>query len=259
MGERSRRRRSTLVLGVLALLAAGRMEARERNVASLAAGWAYDHFARSVVWTGGDAPSKVLTHTIAAKAEIGLTSGLVFSLAAGFSLADLSHLTFDALPISLEFGGATLKGFSLAGEAAAPVKKIGDFEIRAAGRIVYSFGIARSWPLEGFAVEGEATGQPSWLEVSVGPRLAYLAWGPRVVPFVEVSARLLWAGLRMTEALGELTGEETKRVRGDLALGLAIGADVRVTGRITAKAKAGIMPSDGGADGFFSVGALYGF
>lgn len=257
MGES--RRRSTLILGILALLAAGRVEAQERNVTSLAAGLTYDHFARSVVWRGDDAGSKIRTHTVAAMAEVGLSSGLVFSLAAGFSLSDLSGLTFEALPISLEFSGATLKGFSLAGEAAVPVKKIGDFEIRAAGRIVYSFGISRSWPLAGFAVEGKATGQPSWIEVSAGPRVAYLAFGRRVVPFVEVSARMLWASFRMTEALGDLAGEETKRVRGDFALGLALGADVRVTGRITGKAKAGIVPYPGGVDGFISVGGLYGF
>jgi hypothetical protein len=259
MGERSRRQRSILILGVLALVAAGRIEAKQLNVTSLAAGLAYDHFARSVVWTGGEGASKILTHTFGAKAEIGLSSGLVFSLAAGFSLADLSGLSFNTLPISLEFGGATLKGFSLAAEAAAPVKKIGAFEIRAAGRIVYSSGISRSWALEGFAVEGKATGQPNWIELSAGPRLAYLAFGPRVVPFVEVSARMLWASFRMTEALGELTGEETRRVRGDFALGLALGADVRVNGHITAKAKAGIMPRAGGVDGLFSAGALYGF
>jgi hypothetical protein len=259
MGERSRRLRNIRILGVLALLAAGRVAAEERNVKSIAAGLAYDHFARTVVWAGDDAASKILTHTLAAKAEIGLTSGLVFSLGAGFSFTDFSGLAFDALPISLEFRGATLKGFTLAAEAAAPIRIFGEFEIGAAGRIVYSFGISRSWPLEEFAVEGRATGQPSWIEVSAGPRVAYLAFGPRIVPFAEVSARMLWAGFRMTEALGELTGEDSKKVRGDFALGLALGADVRVTDHVLVKAKAGIMPYAGGVDSSISVGALYGF
>jgi hypothetical protein len=258
MGDRSRGRRNICVWGLLALLAAGRAGAQEANVKSISAGLSYDHFARSVVWKGDDAGTKIRTHTLTARAEIGLASGPVFSLGVGLSFADFPGLTFDALPISLEFSGATLKGFSLAAEAAAPIRRFGDFEIGAAGRIVYSFGISRSWALEGFAVEGRAEGQPSWLEIAAGPRVSYLIFG-RVVPYVEVTARMLWAGFRMSEALGDLSGEEPKKVRGDFGLAIALGADVPVTGRITVKAKAGIMPYAGGVDSLISFGAQYGF
>lgn len=258
MGERIRRRRGISIFVLLALAAAGGLAAEGPNVKSLAAGLGYDHFSRTVVWSGDDGVSKILTHTLAARAEIGLRSGLVFSLSLGFAFADLSAQTFATLPIGLELGTASLKGFSLAAEAALPVRNFGDFEIGAAGRIVSSFGIARSWPLEGFAVEGQATGEPTWFEVSVGPRVTYRALG-RVVPFAELGARLLWADFRMSETLGELTGVETKHVRGDFALALAAGADVRATDRITVRAKAGIMPASGGADGLFSLGVLYSF
>jgi hypothetical protein len=258
MGERTRRRRGLSILVLSALVAAAGSAAEGPNVKSLAAGLGYDHFSRTVVWSGDDAVSKILTHALAARAEIGLRSGLVFSFSLGFALTDLSAQTFAALPISLKLGTASLKGFSLAAEAAVPVRNFGDFEIGAAGRIVYSFGIARSWPLEGFAVEGKATGEPTWFEISVGPRVAYRALG-RVVPFAELSARLLWAGFRMSETLGELTGAETKHVRGDFALALAAGADVRASDRITVRAKAGIMPASGGADGLLSLSMLYSF
>ncbi|HPW18764.1 MAG TPA: hypothetical protein PLP83_10360 [Candidatus Aminicenantes bacterium] len=258
MEERDRRRRSALALAVLALLAAGRAEAKQFHVTSFSAGLAYDHFARTVAW-GGGGPSKLRAHAFGAQAEVGFSGGLVFSFAAGFSLVNPSRLAFGTLPISLEFRGANMSGLSLAAEAAAPVKRAGRFEIGAAGRIVYSSGAARSWPLEGFAVEGRATGRPDWLELSAGPRLAYLAFGPRIVPFAEVSARLLWAGFRMAETLGELGGEETSRVRGDFALALALGAEVRVGGPVKVKVKAGLAAGGGGADGLFSIGALYGF
>jgi len=61
------------------------------------------------------------------------------------------------------------------------------------------------------------------------------------------------------ETLGDLGGEETKSVRGDLAVSIALGADVRVTDRISVKAKAGIMPAAGGAGAIISIGAMYGF
>jgi len=258
MAERSRRRRGISIFILLALLAAGRLTAKEPNVKSIAAGLGYDHFSRTVFWSGDGAASKILTHALAARAEIGLQSGLVFSLSLGLAFTDLSAQTFETLPVSLELGGATLKGFSLAAEAAVPVKTIGRFEIGAAGRLVYSFGIARSWPLEGFAVEGKATGEPTWVEVSAGPRVAYRVRG-RVIPFAEMSARLLWASFRMSETLGELTGVETKKVRGDFALAFAVGADVRATDRIAVRAKAGIMPASGGADALLALSVLYGF
>jgi hypothetical protein len=144
------------------------------------------------------------------------------------------------------------------GEVAAPLKKLGAFEIGAAGRFVYSFGMSKSWPLEGFTVEGEAKGQPSWMEISAGPRIAYLSSG-RIAPYAEVCARMFWAGFRISETLGDLSGEETKRVRGDFAVSISLGADVRVNDRISVKAKAGIMPAAGGAGALVSIGALYGF
>jgi hypothetical protein len=118
--------------------------------------------------------------------------------------------------------------------------------------------MSKSWPLEDFAVEGEATGQPIWIEISAGPRVAYRLTG-RIVPYAEVSARLLWAGFQMSETLGDLSGEESRRIRGDFAVSVALGADVRVTDRISVKAKAGVMPAAGGAGAMVSIGALYGF
>jgi hypothetical protein len=38
-----------------------------------------------------------------------------------------------------------------------------------------------------------------------------------------------------------------------------VGADAAVTGRISVKAKAGIMPYAGGIDGLLSIGILYKF
>ena len=258
MRDRSGRTRGACILVVLALLAPRGASAAEPNVKSIAAGLSYDHFSRSVVWPGVGAASKILSHMVSARVDIGLAGGLVVRLDAGLSLNDFSGLTFDALPVSLELDGDSIKGFALGAEVATPLKKLGAFEIGAAGRFVYSFGMSKSWALEGFAVEGEATGQPRWMELSAGPRIAFLSAG-RIVPYAEVRASLFWAGFRMSETLGDLSGEETKSVRGDFAVSIALGADVRVTDRISVKAKAGIMPAAGGTGAMASIGALYGF
>jgi hypothetical protein len=259
MGDRSGRKTVLCSLFiVLAVLAAGPARADEPNVRSLAAGIGFDNFSRTVVWSGDDAPSRLLGNALTARAEIGVGDTLVFSLFAGLSFSDFSGLTFDGLPIGLRFAGSSISGFALGFEAERSLKRLGDFEIGAAGRFVYNFGLSRTWPLEGFAVEGQATGQPNWLELAAGPRVAYLFFG-RVVPYVEVTARLLWAGFRMTELLDDLEGREMKKVRGDFAVAVAMGADARVSSRLTVKGKAGILPYAGGVDTLFSVGVLYGF
>lgn len=246
------------VLVLLAALAAGQAGAAEPNVRSISAGLGIDSFARTVVWSGDESASKILANLVTARAELDIGRGLVFSVFAGLSVADLGDLTFGTLPISLRLAGSGIAGFALGAEAEAGLRKFGDFEIRAAGRFVYHFGMTKSWPLEGFAVEGRATGQPSWLEVAAGPRVAYLSFG-RIVPYFEVTGRMLWADFRMTEVLGELEGRETKKVNGDLAVGLAVGADARVTGRIALEGRLGVMPRGGGVDTVFSFGVLYGF
>lgn len=258
MRKRSRRVRPVVLLGVVLMLAAGKAPAIELKIKTLAAGLGWDHFQRTVVWKGDESSSKIISNLVSARAEIGLEKGVVFSLSVGLSFTDFTPLTFSALPITLRFDGAPLTGFTLGGDVLVPVRKLGDFEISAAGRIVYSRGMSKTWPLEGFAVEGEAAGHTNWVEIALGPRFAYLFFG-RIVPYVEVNFRWLTAGFGITESLGELDGEEKRRIGGDIAFSVAIGADAKVTDRISVRAKAGIMPYAGGVDGLASVGFMYGF
>jgi len=256
---KKRGRRGLLFFPAVALmLAAGGASAAESNIKMLAAGLSYDHFSRTVAWEGDEASSKILFHRLSATADFGVGNGLVLSLSAGLSLSDFAALTFGSLPISLEFGGAPLKGLALGAELVAPVHKRGDFEIAAAGRFVYSFGMSKTWPLEGFAVEGNARGMSDCMETAIGPRVSYLFFG-RVVPYLEVSVRWLWADFGMTETLGDLVGEERKQVGGDISFSAALGADAKVSDRLLVKAKGGIVPFAGGVDGSVSIGILYGF
>jgi hypothetical protein len=245
-----------IVLGSLFLAAGGSAAAAEPKVKAVSAGLSFDHFTRTVVWKGDESSSRILSQLVSARAEFGTGRGLVFSLSAGLSLADFKGLAFGSLPISLEYGGAPIAGLALGAEILAPLHRAGDFEIIAAGRFVSSFGMSKTWPLEGFAVEGEAKGRPGWMEASIAPRAAYLFFDG-VVPYLEVSARWFRAGFRMEEALEDLAGEETKRVTGDLAFGVALGVDAEVTERIAVRAKAGIMPFTGGVDGLVSIGVQY--
>jgi hypothetical protein len=151
-----------------------------------------------------------------------------------------------------------MKGLVLGAELEALLLKSGDFEIKTAGRFVSSLGMSKTWPLEGFAVEGEAKGRSNWMEASAGPRLAYLL-SDAFVPYIEVNARWFRADFRMDETLGDLQGHEKRLVKGDFSFSVGLGGDARVSDRLTIKAKAGFIPYAGGVDALASVGLLYVF
>lgn len=245
-------------LGIALVLAAAHAPAAESKVKMLMAGLNFDHFSRTVVWDGDTGPSRLQASLVSARTDFGFGKGLTLSLSAGLSLTDFEGLAFGTLPIPLAYDASPIKGLVLGAELEALLLKSGDFEIKAAGRFVSSFGMSRTWPLEGFAVVGEAKGRSNWMEASAGPRLAYLL-SDAFVPYLEVNARWLRADFRMEETLEDLQGHEKKLVKGDLSFSVALGGDTRVSDRLTIKAKAGLVPYAGGADVLASVGLLYMF
>lgn len=245
-------------LGIVLALAAARASGTEQKPKTLAAGLHYDYFTRTVVWEGYAASSRITASLVSARADFGLAKGVTVSLTAGLSLTDFRDLAFTALPISLKYGAAPIKGLVVGAELEAPVLAFGDFEIKAAGRFLSSFGMSKTWPLEDFAVDGQAKGRTNWMEASAGPRLAYLFFGG-FVPYLEVSARWLTADFRMDETLDDLQASEKKRVKGDFSIGISLGGDARVSDRLVVRAKAGFIPFAGGVDALASIGLSYVF
>ena len=233
------------------------LAAAQLNVRSFSAGLGYEYLSRTVVWNGDTDASRLRASLVTARADFEFDNGIVFSLSAGLAPTDVAALTFNRLPIGLQYDGAPLTGFVFGAEAFVPVHRYSDFEIGGTGRFVYSFGMEKTWPLEDFAVEGEAKGSMSWLEAAIGGRVSYLSF-ERIIPYLEISVRWLHAGFEMTETLGDLGGTETKRVD-DLGFGIALGADADLTDRLGATVKAGLVPYSGGVDGLVTVGLLYKF
>jgi hypothetical protein len=233
------------------------LAAAQLNVRAFSAGLGYEYLSRTVVWNGDTDASRLKANLVTARADFEFDNGIVFSLSAGLAPTGVAALTFNTLPIGLQYDGAPLTGFVFGAEAFAPVHQYSDFEIGGTGRFVYSFGMEKTWPLEDFAVEGEAKGSLSWLEAAIGGRVSYLSF-ERIIPYLEISVRWLHAGFAMTETLGDLGGTETKRVD-DLGFGIALGADADLTDRLGAKLKAGLVPYSGGVDGLVTVGLLYKF
>ncbi len=233
------------------------LAAAQLNVRTFAAGLSYEYLSRTVVWGEDTEASRIQASLVTARADFEFDKGVVFSLSAGLAPTGVAGLTFDTLPISLQYDGGPLTGFVFGAEAFVPIRQYSDFEISGTGRFVYSFGMEKTWPLEDFAVEGEARGSTTWLEAAIGGRVSYLSL-KRTIPFLELSLRWLHAGFTMTETLGDLGGTETKRVD-DLALSVALGADANLSGRLGLEIKAGLVPYSGGVDGLVTVGLLYKF
>lgn len=257
MPERSRRR--AFAFGVIAAfgLFAGPAAAGV-NVRSIMVGLNFESLTRTVVWKGDPAASRIGGNLIAARADLGLVKGVLVSFSAGMVLTDFQGLSFTGLPITLAYDASPLLGLSFGAEAVAPLKEFSGFEIAGAGRVVYSFGMSKTWPLEGFAVDGEAVGRSSWLEAAVGPRLTYRRFAG-VVPYLELAVRWLGASFRMTETLADLEGAESQRVGGDLSFSASLGGDVVLSDRLTLRAKGGVLPRAGGIDGLVSLGLGYTF
>jgi len=258
--RKSRIRRALVALAASAAmsLAAAPATAAESKIKTLAAGIGYENLSRTLVWSGGTASTRLRADLLTARAEFGLTRGITASLFAGFVLSNPGGLTFGTLPISLQYEGPSLRGLTVGAEVVVPVRKFSDFEIGATGRFVYSFGMSKTWPLEDFAVEGQAVGRSTWAEIAAGPRLSYMFFGP-VVPYAEVCLRWLRGSFRMSETLEDLRGTETKRVRGDISFSVALGADAAVFNRLAVRGKVGILPFAGGVDSLLSLGVLYKF
>jgi len=257
MGDRSRRLGVVLGLWAAAALGAGAAAAAEPNVKSIAVGLTYENLPRTAAWRGDAASSRIRGQLIAARVDLSLVKGAVLSFSAGAVLTGFRGLTFSGLPISLEYEAAPLLGLAFGAEVVAPLAKFPDFEISGTGRLVYSFGMSKTWPLEGFQVEGRATGRSSWLEAAAGPRLTYRKL-KRAAPYIEVQARWLLAAFKMAETLGDLGGSEAKHAS-DVSVSAALGADVALTGRLSLRAKAGILPRSGGLDGLLSAGLAWTF
>jgi hypothetical protein len=246
-----------LVLLVLGLSAV-RPASGASNRLSLATGIVFDHFSRTITWDEDEAGTKMSVPVISLRQAMQIGDDLTLALSASLSLADIENTVFRGLPISLEYDAGAMKGLALGAEARYRFMKSGDFEIKGMGRIVSSFGIARTWPMEGFAVPGESIGRLNWTEVSFGPEAAYLFFG-KFVPSIEVSARWLWVGFKMDQTLDGLQGTETKSVKADFGVGVSLRGEYQLSRHITLTAKAGILPYPGGVDSMASAGFHYAF
>jgi hypothetical protein len=245
-----------LLTVVLALFVASRQAAAADSRVPFRAGMGVEFFSRRITWDDKTQASSASALLITGRGEIELRPGLTVGFAAGLSLSNFDGLVFRDLPISLDYEAGAVAGLLLSAGGRARLLSPGDFEIEGAARFVYSLGLKKSWPMEGFTVPGEATGKPTWIEVSAGPRVSYLA-SEKLVPYLSLSACLFSGNFDLAETLGDLSGREKKNIRGKSLLEVSLGADYKISPRFNLRAEAGFLPYAGGVDGVVSAGLLF--
>jgi hypothetical protein len=213
---------------------------------------------RGVRWDKGPDESTLKTLLLGLTADVTFARGFGLSLFAGLGSSDPDGAVFRNLPVSLEYGAGAMKGLAFGAAVRKTLVAFGDFETGArAGCVIYS-GTSKTWPIEDFAVEGEARGRPKWSEFEIGPTLSYKAI-PRFTPYLGLSLNWFKGDFRMTETLGELAGEQVRKFARKGLLRIAAGASFELGRGFFVDGEAGVIPSKGKAGAGATVRLLYGF
>ena len=213
---------------------------------------------RAIRWDKGPDETGLKTSTLGLAADMTFARGLGLSLFAGLGSSDASGAIFRDLPISLKYGGGAVKGFAFGGAVRKALFDFGDFETEARVSYVTYTGSSKSWPIEGFTVNGDARGRPKWSEIEVGPILTYKAF-EGFTPYLGVSLDWFRGDFRMTENLGELDGTQTRKFAQKGLLRIALGASWAAWRGLVIDGEAGVVPSKGKADVSATLRLLYGF
>jgi hypothetical protein len=247
----------TTAAAVILLAAAGPVLAQGREL-TFRAGLGAETLSRTVRWDDEKRESKLASLGAGLRLEMTYRSRLTLSLFGGLSFTDVDGLIFYHLPISLEYRTGIVRGIMVGAEVAARAMAWGAFELDGRARFLTSAGTRTAWPLEGFAVKGEARGKPNWTAVEAGPKIVYKGFR-NAAPYLFAAVNWLWGDVRMEEALDTLKGDETKSIKGAGLIRTGAGATFAFGRRVSLWAEAGIVPRRGGADYDARIALLYSF
>ena len=213
---------------------------------------------RTVRWDKGTDATKIKSRVAGLAVDLTLSRGFGISLFGGMASTDPRGTVFRNLPISLDYQGGKVRGFVFGAGVRKTLFAFGDFETGARARYVIFTGPTKTWPIEGFAVAGEAVGKPKWSELEIGPTLAYKAYR-NFTPYLGVSLSWFRGDFRMTETLGDLGGTQVRKLSQKGLLRVSLGASWELGHGIVVDGEAGLIPAKGGSNLGATVRLLYGF
>jgi len=173
-------------------------------------------------WVEDEADSRLKSYFLTLSLEFGLQAGFTFTPIIGYSVSDYDSLIFRKLPFSIELDVGGINGYLIGAELKKSLISAQDFEIGAAGQIMYYAGRKQEWSVPGLNVEGSIQGRPYWLRGTIGPVIEYKGFDS-VFPYLSVSYNRLWGKFTLEQEILDLTGEEEKKVTGKGAVVLSPG------------------------------------
>jgi len=236
------RRVAVIILGagILFLPAVAPALAAERSF-RLQAGVDADLFSRSVVWDERTGSSVLKSALGTVRVGLELPGGASFALLAGYGTINGNGLIFRNLPFSIDYEGGSLGSILTGAEALVPLFKPGKWEVGVSGRVLLSFGLGGEWTLTELAQIGTFSGRADALMLQVGPRLAYRGF-ETFTPYLTVFYDGLWASFTLEENINPLTGSEEKKIRGQGAVGAALGMTIEPSPSLRLKAEGFLIP-----------------
>ncbi len=190
--------------------------------------------------------------------EMTFRNRVTLSLLAGMSFTDAGGLVFYRLPVALEYRAGSVSGMTFGAEIAARALTWGAFELDGRARFLASTGSLKTWPMNGFAVPGEARSKPNWTALEAGPQVSYNGL-KNVVPYLFAVASWLSGDILMEETLEDLQGDQTLSIKGAGLVRTGAGATLALGRRASLRAEAGLTPRRGGADYDARLALLYSF
>ena len=211
---------------------------------------------RTVRWDGD--VSRVKTFTVGLASEFEFPFDLTASLFAGLGLTNYRGALFEHLPVTLRVDAGGTASFVAGGEVRKKIRTFGNFETGAIATFVTSFGTNKTWPIAGFAVDGEARGTPRWTGFEIGPTVSYLGYR-NFVPFASIRASWFGGRFKMTEKLGELESAQTRTFKQKGLVKICLGASGAISPRLSLRGEATIVPASGRIDLGAAVRLLYAY
>jgi hypothetical protein len=213
--------------------------------------------------SGGEEPANTTLKAflVGIGEDMYFPGGWNFSVCAGLSLASFNGLTFADLPVSVEYQAGLQPGLFLGASALKILSRMDEFQLDVSARVRSSLGLKKTWQMTELAVPGSSSGSNFWVEGALGPRFVYNYFG-RFSPWISVAGTYFVGQYKMSEKIGEsgeLTGAQKSTLKGKSFIEGRVGADFRVSPRLTVHGEAGFRPYRGGVDSLASLSFFYDF
>lgn len=187
--------------------------------------------ARGIKWAEESSTLKATNILLELRAR-NLGNIINLSVFGGLGLPRPNGVTFEQLPLTLEYQGGSLSGLLIGARAEARLLQASDFNFGLAGEFSSYLGFKKDFALTGLVVPGTATAQPSWSQATGGLLITYDALEDSQ-PFLEVAASYFWGNFKMTEKIEDLEGEEKVRLKGSSYISITAGWSFFLVDKIT--------------------------